>query len=66
LLRLRPGGRLLDQRYNLVAHLRLDATELVLYVNAMSLAQVEQVFALHVQIPGQNIDANFLQAVLLC
>jgi hypothetical protein len=59
---LRPGcgGRLLDQRNDLVAHLRLDAAELVLDVYPVRLAQLEQVGALHVQLTGQNINPNFL------
>jgi hypothetical protein len=50
-----------------IALVRIQAAELVLDVDAGLAAQVEQVFALHVQLASQGINADFLslQAELL-
>jgi hypothetical protein len=51
-----------------IALLRVEATQLILDVEACLTTEVEQVFALDPQFARQRIDTNllFLQAVLLC
>jgi hypothetical protein len=44
----------------LVTLFRFDAAELILNVKTVLAAQVEQIFALHVQFPGQNVETDFL------
>src|SRR5262245_50683028 len=73
--RLGSGGRcrgrvmraLLDQHFQLVTLLRLQAAELVLDIKPRLFAQVEQVLAVDLQSPRQSVDPNFLflQAALL-
>jgi hypothetical protein len=57
----------LDQLHDLVPLLGLEAAELILDVITRGLAYVEQVFALHIQFAGQDVDTDlvFLQASLL-
>jgi hypothetical protein len=43
-----------------IALLGIQAAQLVLDVNTVLAAQVEQVFALHVQFTRQSINPNFL------
>jgi hypothetical protein len=50
----------LDQLNDLIADLGINAAQLVLHVDAGLATQIEQIFALHVQLASQRIDANFL------
>src|SRR5439155_21111023 len=61
------GGPALDQLFDLVAHLRLDAAQLILHVDAVRAAEVEQVFTLQIQLTRQFVDTDFFfrQAGLL-
>jgi hypothetical protein len=45
----------------------IQAAQLILYIETRLLAQIEQVFAFDVQLPGQLVNANLLtlQAALL-
>src|SRR5262249_20183569 len=62
----RGGGPLAPhQLHDLVPHLGLDGAQLVLYVDAVLLAQGQQVLALHVQLARQREDADFFSLLLL-
>jgi hypothetical protein len=50
----------LDQRFDRVSLLGFEAAELVFHVHASVAAHVEKVLALDIQLPRQDIDANFL------
>jgi hypothetical protein len=62
--RWRRGRTALHQIDDLVAHLGLDGAELALHVNAVLLAQDNEVLALHVQLAGKREDANFVFLLL--
>ena len=62
--RARRRGRrtalLLQELHDLIAHLRLNGTELVLDIDAVLLAQNKKILALHAQLSRQSENANFL------
>jgi hypothetical protein len=59
---------LLHELHDLIAHLRLNGTELILHINPVLAAQSHQVLGLYAQLPRQSENTNFLflQAELLC
>ena len=70
-LRRRHHGRTatpLDHELNGITLFRVEAAQLVFHIDAGLAAQVEQVFALHVQFARQGINTDFLflQMLLLC
>jgi hypothetical protein len=61
----RRGGRaLLQQQHDLFPDFRLDRTELVLRVDAVLLAESEEVLALQAQLTGKRKDAHLFFLLL--
>ena len=63
-----PAAAFLHQLLHEVALVRVQAAKLILHIDADLAAEVEQVFALHIQFPRQGIHTYFLflRAQLLC
>ena len=56
----RTAALLLHELHDLIAHLRLDGTELTLDINRVLAAQSNKLLALHAQLSRQSENANFL------
>ena len=56
----RAAGMSLHELHDLIAHLRLDGTELAFHINAVLAAQSNKIFALHAQLTRQSENTNFL------
>jgi hypothetical protein len=63
--RLGLGGAALDQLQDLVADFRLDRAQLVLHVEAVLLAEDQEVLGLHAKLARECEDAHFFFLLLL-